>query len=91
MTVCAKFHAYRVKSQGEVRKIWFSSFRDLAKKNYRRKWAWPMAKWFGAIQGIWGYKVFECATYVVGVIAKNLFTLIIAPPSGGHMSFFVAE
>ncbi len=40
-TVRAKFHADRTKPQGGVRKSRFSSFRDFAKKNSRRKWAWP--------------------------------------------------
>ncbi len=40
-TVRAKFHADRTKPQGGVRKSRFSSFRDFAKKNSRRKWAGP--------------------------------------------------
>ncbi len=40
-TLRAKFHADRTKPQGEVRKSRFSSFRDFAKKHYRRKWAAP--------------------------------------------------
>ena len=34
-----------------------------------------IAKWFSSFQGIWGYKVFECATNGVGVIGKKCIGL----------------
>ncbi len=40
-SVRAKFHTDWTKPQGGVKKSRFSSFRDFAKKNYRRKWVWP--------------------------------------------------
>ena len=41
---CAKFGVDWSRNVGGVAKIQFCGFRDLAKKNYRRKWAWPMPK-----------------------------------------------
>ena len=51
-------------------------------------WAWPIAKWFSSIQGIWEYKVFECATYSLGVIGKDMFSEVIAPLQADICSFF---
>ena len=42
--LCAKFGVDRARNVGGVAKKQFCGFRDLAKKNYRRKWAWPMPK-----------------------------------------------
>ena len=41
---CAKFCVNWSRIVGGVAKIQFCGFRDFAKKNYRRKWAWPMPK-----------------------------------------------
>ena len=41
---CAKFGVDRARNVGGVAKKQFCGFRDLAKKNSRRKWAWPMPK-----------------------------------------------
>ena len=41
---CAKFGVDWSRNVGGVGKIQFCGFRDFAKKNYRRKWAWPMPK-----------------------------------------------
>ena len=41
---CAKFGVDRARNVGGVAKKQFCGFRDFAKKNYRRKWAWPMPK-----------------------------------------------
>ena len=41
---CAKFGVDWSRNVGGVAKIQFCGFRDFAKKNYRRKWAWPMPK-----------------------------------------------
>ena len=41
---CAKFGVDRARNVGGVAKIQFCGFRDFAKKNSRRKWAWPMPK-----------------------------------------------
>ena len=38
---CAKFGVDWSRNVGGVAKIQFCGFRDLAKKNSRRKWAWP--------------------------------------------------
>ena len=43
-TSCAKFGVDWSRNVGGVAKKQFSGFRDFAKKNYRRKWAWPMPK-----------------------------------------------
>ena len=42
--VCAKFGVDRARNVGGVAKKQFYCFRDFAKKNSRRKWAWPMPK-----------------------------------------------
>ena len=34
---------------------------------------------------MWGYDVFECATYGVGVVGQNALALVIAPPMDGHV------
>ena len=39
---CAKFGVDWSRNVGGVAKKQFSGFRDFAKKNYGRKWAWPM-------------------------------------------------
>ena len=44
MMSCAKFGVDRARNVGEVGQKQFCGFRDFAKKNYRRKWAWPMPK-----------------------------------------------
>ena len=41
---CAKFGVDWSRNVGGVAKIQFCGFRDFAKKNYRRKWAWPTPK-----------------------------------------------
>ena len=41
---CAKFGIDWSGNVGGVGKRQFCGFRDLAKNNYRRKWAWPMPK-----------------------------------------------
>ena len=41
---CAKFGVDWSRNVGGVGKKQFCGFRDFAKKNYRRKWAWPMPK-----------------------------------------------
>ena len=41
---CAKFGVDRARNVGGVAKKQFCGYRDFAKKNYRRKWAWPMPK-----------------------------------------------
>ena len=41
---CAKFGVDWSRNVGGVGKKLFCGFRDFAKKNYRRKWAWPMPK-----------------------------------------------
>ena len=41
---CAKFGVDWSRNVGGVAKIQLCGFRDFAKKNYRRKWAWPMPK-----------------------------------------------
>ena len=73
-SVRATFHADRTKSQEGVQKSRFSSFCDFTKKNFQPE---PTRKW--------GYKVFECATYGLGVIGKNVFSYVIAPPAGRYM------
>ena len=42
--LCAKFRANRWNRLGGVRKSRFSTFCDVAKKNGRRKWAWPIPR-----------------------------------------------
>ena len=39
---CAKFGVDRARNVGGVAKKQFCGIRDFAKKNSRRKWAWPM-------------------------------------------------
>ena len=41
---CAKFGVDRARNVEGVGKKQFCGFRDFAKKNYGRKWAWPMPK-----------------------------------------------
>ena len=41
---CAKFGIDWSGNVGGVGKRQFCAFRDLAKNNYGRKWAWPMPK-----------------------------------------------
>ena len=41
---CAKFGVDWSRNMGGVAKKQFCGFRDFAKKNSRRKWAWPMPK-----------------------------------------------
>ena len=41
---CAKFGVNWSRNVGGVGKKLFCVFCDFAKKNYRRKWAWPMPK-----------------------------------------------
>ena len=41
---CAKFGVDRARDVEGVGKKQFCGFRHFAKKNYRRKWAWPMPK-----------------------------------------------
>ena len=41
---CAKFGVDWSRNVGGVAKKQFCGFRDFAKKNYRRKWEWPMPK-----------------------------------------------
>ena len=41
---CAKFGVDRSRNVGGVGKKLFCGFHDFAKKNSRRKWAWPMPK-----------------------------------------------
>ena len=41
---CAKFGVNWSRYVGGVAKKQFCGFRDFAKKNYRRKWAWPRPK-----------------------------------------------
>ena len=41
---CAKFGVDRARNVGGVGKKQFCGFRDFAKKNSRRKWAWPRPK-----------------------------------------------
>ena len=41
---CAKFGVDWSRNVGGIAKIQFCGFRDFAKKNYGRKWAWPMPK-----------------------------------------------
>ena len=41
---CAKFGVDWSRNVGGVAKKQFCGFRDFAKKNYGRKWAWPMPK-----------------------------------------------
>ena len=41
---CAKFGVDWSRNVGGVAKIQFCGFRDFAKKDYRRKWAWPRPK-----------------------------------------------
>ena len=41
---CAKFGVDWSRNVGRVAKKQFCGFRDFAKKNSRRKWAWPMPK-----------------------------------------------
>ena len=41
---CAKFGVDWSRNVGGVGKKQFCGFCDFAKKNYRRKWAWPMPK-----------------------------------------------
>ena len=41
---CAKFGVDRARNVGGVAKKQFCGIRDFAKKNSRRKWAWPMPK-----------------------------------------------
>ena len=41
---CAKFGVDWSRNVGGVAKKQFCCFRDFAKKNYGRKWAWPMSK-----------------------------------------------
>ena len=41
---CAKFCVNWSRNVRVVAKIQFCGFRDFAKKNYGRKWAWPMPK-----------------------------------------------
>ena len=41
---CAKFGVDWSRNVGGVAKIQFCGFRDFAKTNSRRKWAWPMPK-----------------------------------------------
>ena len=41
---CAKFGVDWTRNVGGVAKKQFCGFRDFAKKNYGRKWAWPMPK-----------------------------------------------
>ena len=41
---CAKFGVDWSRNVGGVGKKQFCGFRDIAKKNYRRKLAWPMPK-----------------------------------------------
>ena len=41
---CAKFGVDWSRNVGGVGKKQFCGFRDFAKKNYGRKWAWPMPK-----------------------------------------------
>ncbi len=38
----AKFRVDRTCGLGGVRFRWFFSFRDVARKKFRRKWAWPI-------------------------------------------------
>ena len=42
--LCAKFGVDWSRNVGGVGKKHFCVFCDFAKKNYRRKWAWPMPK-----------------------------------------------
>ena len=42
---CAKFGVNWSIYVGGVAKKQFCGFRDFAKKNYRRKWAWPRPKY----------------------------------------------
>ena len=42
--LCAKFGVDRARNVEGVGKKQFCGFRDFAKKNCRRKWAWPMPK-----------------------------------------------
>ena len=63
-SVHATFHTDRTKSQVRVRKSRFFSFCDFAKKLSKQI----------SIQEICGYKVFECTTYGLGVIGKNVLT-----------------
>ena len=44
LKVTAKFCVNWSRIVGGVAKIQFCGFRDFAKKNYGRKWAWPMPK-----------------------------------------------
>ena len=46
----------------------------ILQKNFLPEVGLATAKWFSSIQGIWGYKVIECATYGLGVIGKNVFS-----------------
>ena len=41
---CAKFGVDWSRNVGGVAKKQLSGFRDFAKKNYGRKWAWPIPK-----------------------------------------------
>ena len=41
---CEKFGVDRARFVGGVAKKQFCGFRDFAKKNSRRKWAWPRPK-----------------------------------------------
>ena len=41
---CAKFGVDWSRNVGGVAKKQFCGFRDFAKNNCRRKWAWPMSK-----------------------------------------------
>ena len=41
---CAKFGVDWSRNVGGVAKMQLGGFRDFAKKNSRRKWAWPMLK-----------------------------------------------
>ena len=73
--LCAKSCLNWSRNVGGVAKIQFCGFRDFAKKNYGRKWAWPRPK-DAADSSEYVGQVFDCGRFGVGVIAPNAYSLV---------------
>ena len=89
--VHTNFGADPTKRLGGDAKRRFCTFRDFARKIYRRKWAWPISRdsagstervdvWFSI-----------SATFGSGVRGQNVNLPVIAPPSGGPVRMFLAS
>ena len=78
-SVCAKFWADQTKFLGGVRKSRFFSFCDFTRRKWHPQIFGTQPTWFIWTQGICRYKVFECATFSLGVTGQNAFFLLQRP------------